>query len=606
MSLRRSGPANINPRSLCLCLAAFEILLCCNRIPATAQLGHAANFQKPCIDNSILADLVSHYPVPVSVSPDGRWVLLRTANLSGDSFGLAIMERASGRTAYSVTWPQPILRLEWRPDSSEVSFFAMRGFEAGRDLFVWNFGQNRVRQVNTPETRAEPQVRWAPNGHWLAFSDARWGLVAVDPAGVRAPFVKAGEIGAFDWLADSATIAFVESDKLDRVGFFDIATGVTKSRIFSRTTKIFDIAAAPTGNKLLLVESTATDDWRIEAFDPDTQQSSTPVRSPLRVGSPIWMPSGQGFCFELYDKVSTKLFAIREGSTNWNRLSDLGGTNNIRGVLPGGRSVIVTHSGVAPVALFALSLTRKKPKCIYSSHSRTLPAVKAQQASARAEDGREVPVLIWRAQGNTPQPAAIIRVRGGPDTIQFPVWEEHIQLFAKRGIHFVAVNRRGEATSARERRADVIAAIEYAHQTLRVPYHRIVLLGHSSGAGLAAAVCLTRPGSCGVLALVSFGNIENDLLSEQPNRQSPRLILFYPLFDPTPRFTVLRNLSTAFGEGILSGPHTSLFQFADEHNLMYSRSWAAVYSVILGELQKGVCAVDGNQRNLEKHDPLQF
>jgi dipeptidyl aminopeptidase/acylaminoacyl peptidase len=585
ISARRTG------RLLIFCVSYFCLVPCCRKATGNGESSKQKTFEVPCVDTAVLNELTSHYPVPLNLSPDGTQILVRTVISYGSPFGVSVLDRTSGRTTYSLTWPEPVLRLEWRPDSSEIAFFSMRGFEPGRDLYIWNLRQNHVRHVNTPPTSAEAQVRWAPNGQLLAFSDPRQGLVVVDTSGGGRSLAFAGGVAVFDWLPDSSTIAMVDQSDLNRLALIVITTGQVRSQVIEGQIKILDVAASPNRSSLLLVESTSAGLWRLEEVDTRTFKRSIVTRSWSRIGSPTWLPNGRRFCFQRFDKNSVKLIVNDRTSRRSIELKDLGGINDIRGTLPDSNTVVVAHRGHGPVALFSLSLTGNQPMVVYSSNSRSLPLVRAVSAFAVAEDGARVPLLVWRAPLALGEPTVVIRVHGGGGAAQLPVWEEHIQLFVKHGFHFVGVNYRSEAASDQQRRDDVLAAIEYAHRTLRVAYDRIVILGHSSGAGLAAAACVARPDRCGVLVLVAFGKVEDALLSKQPRQQHVRLILFYPAYDSTPRFAVVENLKTAFGDRILEDPRTSLYQFPDDHNLMYPKSWAAVYSAILAQFHSGSCVV---------------
>jgi dipeptidyl aminopeptidase/acylaminoacyl peptidase len=586
-------------RLLALCAGFSFSLFCCNQATGDARNRNPPIFQKPCVDDLVLADLTSHYPIPVDLSPDGTLILTRTVNWSDNAFGISLVERVSGRALYTLSWPSPILRLEWRHDSSEISFFSVRGSESGRDLYIWNFRQNLVRYIDTPLTTSEAQVRWAPNGKLLAFSDPQQGLVAVGASGDEPAFTLARDVVLFDWLPDSSTIALVDKNRLDRLALIGVATGQSNSQVGIPRARILDLAASPTGSSVLLVELTDSGLWKIEKVDTRTFKRSTLVRSRSRLGSPTWLPNGQIFCFQRFDKTRAKVIVNDQTSGRSMALEDLAGMNDIRGVSPDSRTVVVAHRGYGPVALFGLSLTGERPQILYASNSPGLPSVKAVSASALAEDGTRVPLLVWRAPWREREPTAVIRVHGGVGVAsdQLPVWEEHIQLFVKHGIHFIGVNYRGGKANARQRREDVLAAIQYAHRILGVPYKRIVLLGHSSGADLAADTCRVRPDWCGILVLVSFGKVEDELQSLKLIKTYPRVILFYPAYDSTPRFVVLRNLRAAFGEDIVEAPGTSLYQFPDDHNLMYPRSWAAVYSAILAHFHSSTCAADPDESN---------
>jgi predicted esterase len=586
------GRFRLSRRVVFLFTGACIWFLCCGRSAAEQEYGGPGAFRKPCVDNSILADLTSHFPVPVSVSPDGTQVLLRTVPESGNPFGISLVDRGSGRAVHTLTWPQPILRLEWRPDSSEISFFSRRGFEAGRDLYIWNLGQDHVRLVETPLTLAEPRVRWAPNGRLLAFSDARQGLVVVDTSGVDRPRILSRDVAEFDWLSDSSTIVLVETSELNRLEWVELSTGKLTSQTFPEHMKILDLAASPTQNSLLLVESIGSTLWRIESFSLGNLKRSVLLRSVVRIGSPLWLPNGRTFCFQRFEETSTKLEAVNPTSGHSVQLEVLGGLNDLRGTLPDSGTVVVAHQGSAPVALFGLSVDGKGSQLLYSSHSRTLPSVKALSTFAVAKDGVKVRLMVWRAPVQSSARAAVVRLRGGDAAVQLPVWEEHIQVFLKHGIDFVGFNDRGENATAQQRREDVLAAIQYAHQTLGVPYERIVILGHSSGAGLAAAACMERPEVCGLLVLVAFGRVQDDLMSLRRNAHHPQIMLFYPAYDSMPLSAVMRNLKVVFGEDFLKDGRTSVYQFPDDHNLMYPQSWAAVYTAMLGQFDLSDCAVE--------------
>jgi dipeptidyl aminopeptidase/acylaminoacyl peptidase len=470
----------------------------------------------------------------------------------------------------------------------------MRRFEAGRDLYIWNLERDQVRHVETLPTKAQPQVRWAPNGKFLAFSDPQQGLVVVDTSGGGGPFVFAEDVAVFDWMSDSATIALVEKNR-DGLDLIDVSTGKLQSQVLAENIKILDVAASPTRNSILLVESAGLR-WKIEIFDTGTLKRSALVRSSSRLASPTWLPNGKNFCFQRVDGNSETLLLMDQASGTLTPLKNLGGTNDIRGIFPDGHAVVLAHRGRGPMALFALPLSGERPKLIYGSHSMSLPAVKAEPVTARADNGTQVPLVVWLAQAGRGEPAAVIRVRGGIGTIQLPVWEEHVQIFIKHGIHFIGLNNRGEGATPQQLREDVLAAIQYAHRTLRVPYERIVVLGHSSGAGLAAATCLANQDRCGILVLVAFGAVREDLRSAKPKGLQGRLLLFYPAYDSTPRGAVLQNLKAAFGDKTLNDPRTSFYQFPDDHNLNNPRSWAAVYSAILAQFNFATCAADGEKR----------
>lgn len=583
MGVERRFIANLVGTFLCLVVP-------CLTQETHERIGRSEIFRRPCIDNSVLQDLTSHYPVPLGLSPDGNQILMRTLNSSG-RYGLSTVDRATHRTEHEMTWPEPILRVEWSADSTEISFFAMSRYAAGRTLYVWNLQDDKVRKLDTPFTVAQPQVKWSPDSILLAFSDAELGLVIVHTRAEGPPIVFHKKVLVFDWLNDSSTVALVDEHDPATLDFVEIATGKERAHRITPGDRIFEVVGSPGGKSILVISQDPSHAWLLEKMDTQVFRTSVLVHSTQRIGSPVWL-SDRLISFQTTDGGSVKIVVHDVISRKSSTLEDLGGVNSIRAILrgPGGdEAIAVAHQGDRPVSLYALPITGSKSVILASSESKSLPAVPAESAFATSRDGTKVPLIIWRAQPQLEPPAALIRIRGGIGT-QLPVWEEHIQIFVKHRFHFVGVNYRGETGTAEQRVDDILAAIEYTHQRLHVPYERIVVLGHSSGAGLVAAACAQQPSHCGFVVLVAAGAADDDLPIPREKAKLLHLIVFYPAYDPVPRQEVVQNLARLYSEGSLHDQGAAFYQFPDDHNLMYPSSWAAVYSAILAQFHQGDCA----------------
>lgn len=545
--------------------------------------------QKPCAAPSIRQLLVSHYPVPLSLSPDGHTILLKTINQRNDMFGIRVMDRRDRRKSFALDWPEPMLRIDWRPDGSEIAFFSMRANQQGRDLYIWKLGSTAPRKIATPLTIAQSLVKWSPDGHKLAFSDPVQGVVTVDTTDGKNVSIFPHDVATFDWSPDSSMIAFVRTSDLEKVELVDPANGASHSHRLSKHLKIFDLAYSPKRKVLLLVTRDISMEWSIQEINTTTWKRHEILRSHDQLGSPVWLPNDRGFCFKKSEHGKDEIYAADRSLGRLHRLNSLSGFNDIRGVMLDSSAIVVAHRDADPVALYFLPISGATPSLIYAAHSDTLPSVKATLSSGALSNGFNVPLSIWRSPFRTAQPRAIIRVHGG-HAAEIPVWQEPIQLSMQYGIDFVTVNYRGESlgfgtgphqdVSNAEKIADIIAAIEYVHENLGTAYSQIILLGHSSGANLAASVALSAPTKIGLLVLVSF---DRALASppSTPLSTFPKTVVFYPEYDTVPLAVIEKNLLAAFGKSSYDPDHLKLYKIRDDHNLMDPGSWASVYSSFL-------------------------
>ena len=191
-------------------------------------------------------------------------------------------------------------------------------------------------------------------------------------------------------------------------------------------------------------------------------------------------------------------------------------------------------------------------------------------------------------------PAAAIYVHGARGHIA-PEWSSRTQMYLREGIHYIAVNFRGssgygkafsEAGDTRTRTLDVLAAVQYAHKTLGVPYERIAVFGHSDGAGLVAAAARQEPDHIAIAGLVSFFFLDKSV-QEIPFHGCPhRIVLLHSTYDYISLDDARGLLAKALGPTATSDAVLRTIEVKDQHNLFVPTSWPAFSEILMEELKR--------------------
>ena len=85
---------------------------------------------------SVLRTILSQYPMPVSVSPDGTRILLKTRH--EEDFEIAVHDRASGALLRGTRSKDTQLSLTWSPDGTTLAFVASRSGNREYRLHLWD------------------------------------------------------------------------------------------------------------------------------------------------------------------------------------------------------------------------------------------------------------------------------------------------------------------------------------------------------------------------------------------------------------------------------------------------------------------------------------
>lgn len=542
------------------------------------------------LTEKVLLELTSHYPSPINASADGTMVLVRSRPESDSVEGLAVIETSTGKTVRSLQWPEQMTHTLWR-DGRSVSFFSQNPVTNARRLILWDVVEGRTRDIPIPLTFNQPNAIWSPDGSRLAFNRDGNELVLVTVAEAKGPTEYAGKITTFAWSDDSRRIAVVPDDNSRHILVIDAASGnVVRVITPMALGRIMDVTWQPGRSMIVLIkneESSSLIKVRGE------HQESLLITSKADIRSPAWLSARRGYVFRSSDSGGGDLLIGQEHGKPSPRKLPLTGID-FRGSLPGGRAIIVMHRADGPPELLRVPLDGGKQTVLAASHSSLLPKVVPQQVQVDSFDGLKVPILVWRSPFRKEKyPTAVIRVHSSLHGAETPAWQADIQMYLKSGADFIGINYRGSSGygsvyeslgNDAERGRDILAACEYTHAKLGVPYSRIVVLGHSTGAMLALGAALIRPDRMGLLVLVSLPalpRLGQTLLA--PRRDSLYVLALHGGNDRILAPTVAKELiERTLGPNSLTpnGRHWRVLP-GEDHVLHLERSWALVHSVLL-------------------------
>jgi dipeptidyl aminopeptidase/acylaminoacyl peptidase len=581
--------------SLSICFSLCLVL----RPVASAQLDNvgATRGEEICGSTTVLSEMRSFYPLPISASPDGNRILARAKPEESNANGLVIIDTQTKQITKKLNWPNPMIHMLWRPDGHSISFFSQETETNVRHLIIWNLDDGGTREVPIPTTFAQPHVVWSPDGSRLAFGQETKAVVIVSATVRGDPVIYPGKFSIFAWSSDSESLVLVPDNDSHQVLIVDAPTVHLAKRFTTRNSgKVVDIAWQPRKDMLVLLQQENGSRSLVEV-NPSTGEESVLLTSKSDIRTPVWLPVGKGYVFQRLEDGSGGLYIGPERKGPLPQRVDLDGITDYRGILSNENAIVVAHRSTGPMELLKVSLGGKTREVLASADFSVLPAVSPDQVFISSSDGLQIPILVWHSPyRNSGSAAVVVRAHGNIHGAEVPVWQEEIQMYLKHGVDFIGVNYRGssgygtefeKAGNDRDRSLDIAAACEYAHSILGITYERIVLLGHSDGATLAVGAGLLEPRRIGTLAIVSLPALPRAWQTyKSADYRQMQLLDFHGSNDRLVSPAIgLGLIQEAFGRDILSPLNKHWFVLAGEdHVLHLDNSWAIVHSMILRRL----------------------
>jgi pimeloyl-ACP methyl ester carboxylesterase len=577
-------------------LVVFAVLCSC-RSGRTHEAG-------PRYDAAVYSELMDQYPTPVSLSPDGANVLVKTRNAS--DFEVGVVNAHDGRNVATMRNKNTQLSLTWRPDGKAIAYLMPNGIGRQYQLFLWEPFNGHNAPVPAPPTgTAAPPMRWSPDGARLAYfggAGVTGRLIVVEfSKGARAFAALEGVQGDadFQWSPDGRRIALVLNGDPDAVHAIAVATGQDTRWPVSPAGEIRDLAWSPDGSALLFtIRPSNGEFFQLHSLNTRTGQSLRRASPNGDVLDPRWLADGR-VLHTINAGEAVRLVGARpngEVREIFSLESGLGRAE-LRGEAMGEGSLTFVWGGpTGPPRLFRVGRNGQVCPAYDSPRAGRLSAPPPERVTVASADGLQVPLCVWRsAKRNGMSRGVVVTVHGGPHLQEYPLWNELAAILTKRGYDMIAVNYRGSsgfgatferANDDEQRVDDIVAACQYATSVLQAPSQRVVLFGSSFGANLAARAATRASQPVRSLVLVSFAG---GRIPETALRPDFRAAVFHGDIDPIlPPAAAKRAVENIIGSESHNSANREWRVFENEgHHFHYTASWAEVYSRILSFLNDG-------------------
>lgn len=540
---------------------------------------------------NITEQLGVQYPEVVSMSPDGRLLLLKT--LESDSFDLRVIDRATGRELRRHSSYERQMSPSWRPDSKAIAFLQDSGDNPPYRLVIWDLLTGTTMHPSATPT-SSLALAWSPDGARIAYISQSFGEPMKSLMVLTLGRRQTQQV-VLTGLSPRAAIAWSPDSKLvvttlrEAEGSLAIASldGATR-RIHVLRGELRALTWLQRCGCILVVGRTADDEFmQLLSVMPQTGEVRRVHESQGDIPS-ISSLAG-GFTFQVTtDGMSYAVISRDTRGFNPVKLDGNPGTLLLLGTSARGDTAFGISTGMAsPPKLISFLLnsptipTERRLSSPGESHWAT-----AEKVNLLATDGLRIPAYVWRPDRGPAQNRALVLVHGGPRLQTMRTWDAGIQNAVREGFNVIALNYRGSSGYGAEfesfaddidgQVADIEAASRYAEQELKVPRQHVVLWGQSYGALIVSRAIAATPGIAGKAILISL--VPDPSAPRAESRKTPRIVLFQGERDVVQGPHEARDqLLNVFGGRRLR--HEAI---PDEgHNFRRLHSWARVYAAAM-------------------------
>ncbi|MFL5539733.1 MAG: hypothetical protein ACJ8J0_12110, partial [Longimicrobiaceae bacterium] len=279
--------------------------------------------------------LLAESPALLSISPDGRRLLLRAADARG--FRLRVAARG-GATLAELPGAEKTVLATWRPDGGAVAFLADRGGSQEYRPYLWELASGRVTALPAPPTRVPQALAWDPAGARLAHLVVPRGgpatLYVVDAAAAapaREVLRGVERHSGVAWSPDGRRLAAARERPRGEV--LAAEAGGRPARVFAaRGAEVRELAWRADGRALLAVLRPAgAAFFQLAQAEPDGGPVRTLAAPDGDVSAPAYLPGG-GVAYHLGCDGERSPFVCRADGARCRPLVGAGAGADVLGV----------------------------------------------------------------------------------------------------------------------------------------------------------------------------------------------------------------------------------------------------------------------------------
>ena len=525
------------------------------------------------VSASLSQGILDRYPELISISPNGRFRLLKRRGLDSFTLYLEDSEYAFRKILDRRDWSQ--LSIKWNPNGDKIIFQAYDPHMGRYLLFLVDVVTGTKEEIpGAVSASAVPPVVWSPNGQQVAFlaisSKSSFQIISTesnsiskyDPNGLNAA-------SHYQWESDTTMIYNVpQHGELFRLHLITRSEEVIMSR---PELEIKQFALSQLGQKVALIARNVEDEFFAAYMLNVTSNSFTEIYKPdAQVEKIAWL-NASTLVIQADDQGRQKVFRYSEAA--------------------------LQHYGPMSVSL-DLQLNQEifwarvhRADAYPSLALLTLDSIieyPAQPGPEKAYDLKPVviapdsiPALLYAPFNASSSPKVVIHLHGGPYLQSRPYWHFDRHYLAALGHYFLTVNYRGssgysrsfaEAGSLPNQVADLRSAINYAVDTLTIDEKDIFIYTESYAAQIAHQY-LTVQNSAEVGGFfMLYPTLDARQLVQLSKQKQINAYLFYGAEDPYLRVD-LDQLSLLADET----KHLKVFVLTNEgHYFHRSGSWVEV------------------------------
>jgi hypothetical protein len=549
----------------------------------TIGLEAGANVATQTTDDDVLYSLRSFYPGIVDVSPDGSLLLFRTKDTSANGEILVIKRKDDNSVLSEMSFEGPVLRIRWRPDGKQISYFLQQKGTNLRHLYVWDLESGKHRELKIPPSYAQAEVRWSPKGDKLAFISSPSGLVIIEPLTGKIVVLEKA-IQAFDWRNDGNQIVLIEKEKSDSVIIIDAKTGERTNELVVKDRMQLREAVWQNSEDILVRGFNSTlRKAALVVIRPDKDEQNIILYTGDEISEIAWLDKGtkvawgrregsdRSVTFADRASMTTDVFKF-PGSLTIHRIDDLS------------KSVYAWQVSPAVYQMIRFSPGDHSSLSIVSSHRGTdREGIRHSPIILDGKNGRKFSIWLSEVSKKPEQKrAGVVFVYGGNNINISPERWAETQLLLKQGITVLHV------ASERPNGPDNIGlSCEYLHNACGIPKERTVVVAVSSPTEDALGAIQAYPGAIGILVLVGATGAPRPVpQGEHVEETHLRVLAFHGEKDKTIAPETARKIIEGFlGKESLVPPHGVWHVFpGEDHALHLDGSRAFVMAAILDAL----------------------